>query len=300
MEILRDLVTSIVGRVMLTAVFMLPLFAVVWLAVRRRKQFRETALEPFTDMPLRPPGESLRLKIQDLSDEFDEKITAMGFSCVGAAVFASTLNLNSTQGLRLVGIVFLLATGVCLWIGRKLAIVQRQLWDYRLGFTGERVVGEALNQLLADGFQVFHDLPFDGFNIDHVVVGPPGVYVVETKTRRKPAALSGTARATVTFDGEVLHFPTWKDSHGVKQAADNATTLSKWLSSSTGEFTPVQAILALPGWWIERKARGSVLVLNPKEIRNSFPSRVSNPLSPERIQRIAHQLTELCRLKKPE
>jgi hypothetical protein len=42
----------------------------------------------------------------------------------------------------------------------------------RLGFKGERAVGEELNQLLRQGFHVFHDLPFDSFNIDHVIVGP--------------------------------------------------------------------------------------------------------------------------------
>ncbi len=150
---------------------------------------------------------------------------------------------------------------------------------------------------------MFHDVPFEDkgakFNLDHVVVGPPGVYAVETKTRRKLAALAGNERATVTFDGEMLHFPTWSDSHGVKQASDNAATLSNWLSSSTGEPTPVQAILTLPGWWIERKNKGRVAVLNPKEIRYSFPTHVAEPLSPERIQRIAHQLTERCRLEKP-
>jgi hypothetical protein len=32
------------------------------------------------------------------------------------------------------------------------------------------------------------NVPFDGFNIDRVLVGPPGVFSVETKTRREPVS----------------------------------------------------------------------------------------------------------------
>ena len=302
MEFIKQLfgVGIVAGLVALT-----PMVLVGWILNRRRIKFKAAALEPFTDLPLRPPGESLRLKIQDLNDEFDSHFTVAAMISLGASAFAIALRPSSPGwGLTVsfLGFIVVAAWG---WTLKQLWPLQKKLWDYRLGFTGERVVGEALNQLLADGFLVFHDVLFEDhatrakFNLDHVIVGPPGVYVVETKTRRKPAALSGNERATVMFDGEMLHFPTGSDSHGVKQASDNAATLSKWLSSSTGEPTPVQAILTLPGWWIERKSKGRVAVLNPKEIRYSFPTRVAEPLSQERIQRIAHQLTERCRLEKP-
>jgi len=39
----------------------------------------------------------------------------------------------------------------------------------QLGFDGERYVGEALTPLVADGFEIYHDSPFEGFNIDHVL-----------------------------------------------------------------------------------------------------------------------------------
>ena len=51
------------------------------------------------------------------------------------------------------------------------------------GERGELVVAEQLEELRATGFRCFHDIVRDGFNIDHVVVGPPGVFVIETKFR---------------------------------------------------------------------------------------------------------------------
>src|SRR4029077_1101345 len=40
---------------------------------------------------------------------------------------------------------------------------------------------------VADGWQVIHDVSFGRGNIDHVIVGPGGIYTVETKSRRAAA-----------------------------------------------------------------------------------------------------------------
>jgi len=52
------------------------------------------------------------------------------------------------------------------------------------GAEGEEVVGQILESLVADGWQVIHDVSFGRGNIDHIVVGPGGLYTVETKSRR--------------------------------------------------------------------------------------------------------------------
>jgi hypothetical protein len=66
----------------------------------------------------------------------------------------------------------------------------------RLGFEGERHVGEALNQLMLVGYRVFHDFlitdkPRSIRNIDHIVIGSNGVFALETKTRRKVKGENG-------------------------------------------------------------------------------------------------------------
>ncbi|MCZ3367334.1 MULTISPECIES: nuclease-related domain-containing protein [Methanobacterium] len=54
--------------------------------------------------------------------------------------------------------------------------------SWNKGINGEYIVAEYLNQLPEDYF-VFNDVKFPGSygNLDHVVVGPTGVYVIETK-----------------------------------------------------------------------------------------------------------------------
>lgn len=57
--------------------------------------------------------------------------------------------------------------------------------DWRKGAVAERAVGELLSELGREGWIVMHDLAQDGRgNIDHLISGPNGVYLVETKYRR--------------------------------------------------------------------------------------------------------------------
>jgi nuclease-like protein len=53
------------------------------------------------------------------------------------------------------------------------------------GARAEEAVGVTLNELIRDGWTVMHDIeqPREG-NVDHLVAGPGGVFMVETKARR--------------------------------------------------------------------------------------------------------------------
>ncbi len=51
------------------------------------------------------------------------------------------------------------------------------------GETGERFVAEQLEELRSAGYRCFHDIQRDSYNIDHVLVGPAGVFAIETKFR---------------------------------------------------------------------------------------------------------------------
>ena len=78
------------------------------------------------------------------------------------------------------------------------------------GRNGEAVVGEALEDLRWERFIVLHDIPYVGEgNIDHLVSGPNGVYLVEAKfgsylpvhlkkARRQAAKLSDELGVPVT------------------------------------------------------------------------------------------------------
>jgi hypothetical protein len=294
-DLVRLLGAGVVSIIAALSLVLPMVLAANWLLWRRR-QFERANTDPFTDLPLRPPGESLRLKIDDLSSELALQLIVFFAPALVGAIFVSQAPIGRLLSTWAIG--FAICT---VWSGvfiPRILKKARTIWDYRLGFMGERVVGEALNQLAADGFRIFHDLPFDGFNLDHVVVGPPGVFVFETKARRKTRKETGQKEYRVSYDGEKLRWPDGTcDSFGIEQAIRNAKTLSGFLGTAAAVKVWVKPVLVLPGWMIDRKAVGAVNVLNPKEIRASFPRAVE--LNPEEIQRISHQLSEKCRLALP-
>lgn len=288
--------TLVIPKLILVAICLIPVAVLLPQIHFQRRKLKLSKKSPFTDLLLRPAGEGLRLKILELDEKLnDHLLNALVFPLILAGVLFFTIPSGEQAlpvllaGVPVVGL-FIGATYL-IW-GPKISGLWRKIRDYELGFQGERYVGEELNQLLKDGFWVFHDLPFNGFNIDHVLVGPPGVYAVETKTRRKTIGEKGTAAHKVTYDGKNLHFPSWTDNHGLEQAKRNADHLASWLSSATGEKVKVEPILTLPGWWVERTSRGTVHVV---KIPRIFPRNPPFPLSPEQIQRISHQIEQKCR-----
>jgi Nuclease-related domain len=75
-----------------------------------------------------------------------------------------------------------LAIVVCiLLIGRTAAAVVDR-WGR--GAAGEELVGEALDGLRECGWFALHDVQLDRGNIDHVLIGPAGIFTIETKSHR--------------------------------------------------------------------------------------------------------------------
>ena len=64
-----------------------------------------------------------------------------------------------------------------------------------------------------------HDFPANQFNVDHVVIGPTGVFAVETKARSKPVNGGGKQDATVVCHGDHLAFPNGSDYASVEAGA---------------------------------------------------------------------------------
>ena len=272
------------------AIPLLFMFFYRWYQARKNKR------APFTDKFLRSPGQSLNEQIQSVSEEI-------------------TINYNYVTILPLFILtpVFIFHFNFIYFIAIMVLFELfsfRKLWKYlnerrrlRLGYDGEVAVGQELNLLMLEGYHVFHDLVTDKlhkFNIDHIIVGSSGVYAVETKTRSKSRIKKKNESATVIYDGNALNFPHYSDTASLKQARLNALTLQKWLTSAVGERVEVEAILTIPGWFVERKAppRG-VNVLNPKQIKTFLKSKKEMPLSDTLVQRIVHQLDQRCRDVEP-
>lgn len=267
------------------------LLGVFWL--RKWHIDRQKLRMPVTEKLLRAPGESLSKKLEELEDQLSTEL-AMAFCLplICAAVFLIGRQNHST-GPASVGIGFAGLTTFVL-LCRRMFRLLHQKRNYRLGLLGERAVGEELNQLMLFGCRVFHDVPNNPYgNIDHVLVAQSGVYAVETKGRRKKES-DGKDGHIVTFNGQSLRFGAGlPEGRCLEQAKQQGSRLSDWLSKSTGEAIQVQPVLALPGWFVERKGRGEVIVISGRSVKTLVKGRPV--LDEAMIQRIAHQLDQRCR-----
>lgn len=81
---------------------------------------------------------------------------------------------------------------------RKIVRAAEQLDRLRVGYDGEVATGQKLDRLMRQGAYVYHDVPAERFNIDHVVVSPQGMFAVETKGFRRPTGAARTLRVSST------------------------------------------------------------------------------------------------------
>jgi hypothetical protein len=83
---------------------------------------------------------------------------------------------------------------------------------------------------------VFHDIVGDGFNIDHVICAPSGIYTIECKTISKPVI----GEAINKYDGKSIFIDGVKfDRDPLVQAKAQAEWLNSILSESAGKMLPM-------------------------------------------------------------
>ena len=255
---------------------------------------------PLTRQLLRSPGESLRAQIQDLTVNIDVYLI---MTCTMPLVFFSTYlsqmhlggNKDNIASIIIYATAAVFVTGFFAVNLLRLLKKRRSLY---LALDCELAVGQELNHLMQHGYRVYHDFPADKFNIDHVVIGPKGVFAVETKGRPKRNEKGGQGEAKVIFDGKTLKFPSWSETKPIEQALRQGVWLSEWLASAIGEPVKVIPVLALPGWYIVNEKSSNIVTFSGKN--PAYILKAGNDsLSDNVIQRISHQIEQKCRDVKP-
>ncbi len=281
----------------LVGVFILLSVVVLTYATKRMMRGR---WNPLTSDLLRNPGESLRPQV----DDFTFDILGLGFGLFVVpfivytqVVTASYLTKKPPSLFLLIFTIVIGLAGVS-YLAVQIIKLMGKRNKLRLGLDCEMAVGQELNQLMLHGCRVYHDFPAENFNIDHVVIGPAGVYAVETKGRAKPDKVLGADGVRVVYDGKSLHFPGWSETEPIAQAKRQAQWLANWLKSAVGQPIVVKPALALPGWYIDRKER-DVVVFNSKNSSFLAKSLDGTVMPANLIQAIAHQVEQRCRTVEP-
>lgn len=133
------------------------------------------------------------------------------------------------------------------------------------GATGEERVGALLAELGAQGWYVIHDASFGNGNVDHIVIGPPGVFTVETKSHPGPVRVA-------RVHGAVL-----AQAHSQQRAIERVT----------GE--KVEPLLVYSRAWVDRPlARRRGVRVVPARMLVGHLLQLPRKLSSEEVER-AHR-----------
>lgn len=130
---------------------------------------------------------------------------------------------------------------------------------WRKGAYGERATGRWLGRL-PEGWYVFHDIAVGarGANIDHVVIGPAGVFTINTKN------LTGkvwVGPRTIRHQGHLTDF--------LPKASAEARRAAKILSASIGRPVDVRGVLAiLADEWTIKELPADIYVGGPRSAKN--------------------------------
>lgn len=198
------------------------------------------------------------------------------------------------------GIGLLLAVVASVGMARSVWMPRQTTTSWSSGAVGERAVGARLASVSSKGVIAVHDrlIPGSRANIDHIAVGPSGIFVIDAKVVKGRVAVRSTGPIWNRGWAKVYVGGRDKTSAVDGMARQVEAVRSALRNSGLTESVPVRPVVAFVGaeWgWLARPldVRG-VVVCWPKEVAR-ITSR-SGPLDAEMVRRlttaIATQLRE--------
>lgn len=118
-------------------------------------------------------------------------LVALGVLAVATAFLGRAFGLRDV---RFLGSEIALLLGIFVILRFVLPLVER----HDRGATGEEQVGGLLDELAGEDWQVIHDASLGRGNVDHILIGPAGVFTVETKSHPGPIKVGRVHGATLS------------------------------------------------------------------------------------------------------
>jgi hypothetical protein len=142
----------------------------------------------------------------------------------------------------------ILGTGVWAWLGAvwfgvslgfwfyAMDAVPRHIENWGMGAAGERRTEKALRPLLRTGWLFLHDLERPGGgNIDHLALGPGGVFVLDTKVWSGVVTVDNTGATVSPRDDPSA---SWTASGQQRTLPTAAAAVGRALAAATGQALP--------------------------------------------------------------
>jgi hypothetical protein len=148
-------------------------------------------------------------------------LVALGVLAVATAVLGRAFGLRDV---RFLGSEVVLLVSMFVISRYVLPLVERR----DRGASGEEHVGSLLETLSGGGWQILHDASLGRGNVDHILIGPAGVFTVETKSHPGPVRVGR------------LHGAMLSQAQAQRKAIERVTGV------------PVEALIVFSRAWVDR------------------------------------------------
>jgi hypothetical protein len=203
------------------------------------------------DATSRAPGQHARATVVRLRMR---TIVTLGVLAVATAALGRAFGLHDLRFLAsevaLLAVIFAVSRYV-------LPLVDRR----DRGATAEEHVGSLLEQLPPARWHVIHDASFGRGNIDHILVGPAGLFTVETKSHPGPVRVGRVHGATI------------RQAHAQRDAIEHVIGM------------PVEPLLVFSRAWVDRPlARRKGVRVLPARVLLAHLRKRKETLSRQQVQ----------------
>jgi hypothetical protein len=203
----------------------------------------------------RAPGQHTRAIVRRLRLR---TLVALGVLAVATALLGRTFGLHDV---RFLGSEVALLVTMFVVLRYVLPLVER----HDRGAAGEEQVGGLLDGLEGGGWRAIHDASLGHGNVDHILIGPAGVFTVETKSHPGPVKVARIHGATLS----------------------QAQAQQKAIARLTG--VEVEPLIVYSRAWVDRPlARRKGVRVLPARMLAGYLGRRQATLSPEQV-RAAHE-----------
>lgn len=183
------------------------------------------------------------------------------------------------------------ALWVVIWMRKRFAVLENERNAMRRGVKGESIVAAALSRF-PDTFRIINDLNAEYGNVDHVVVGPTGVFLLDAKDWRGTVEADGNEE--LLLNGE----PTNK--RYVKQFTGRVMGLRKKVNVLAPKIDPFfQAVFVFTSAAVKAKwgKTGHVHCIKEEQLWDYIvEKKFGKKLSGTEVELIAQAFANLARM----
>lgn len=287
---------------LLPLIFLTPLGATAVVVLALRNLHDTQVRSPFDAQPLHGPGQALRERLDRVFSSLFLNGALGPIVVLAPLVYGMGRMLFAPNQNWLEWAIYgLLSMLLVVLFGFLLMLDYQRIRRIRFGLACELAVGQELGRLIrpeTHPYFVFHDIPADTFTIDHVVVTPHGLFVIETRARTHPLDATGKPRHTVAIERERLRFPGWSERQPLRKTRQATTWLRQWLIQEHGVDVPVRGVLVLPDWDIDKEQLfDDPIVVNGDGLAQLLIDTSLGELDAKDHDKIGHALTERAALR---